>query len=47
MFLDSSFNSLNDRINIEGYNFLKAHHPNDNKRGGVYMFVRTPSSFKT
>ena len=30
-FLDSSFNSLNDWINIEGYNPLRADHPNDNK----------------
>ena len=36
-FLDSSFNSLDDRINIEGYNLLIADHPNDNKRGGVCM----------
>ena len=33
-FLDSSFNLLDDRINIEGYNILRADHPNDNKRGG-------------
>ena len=39
-FLDSSFNSLDDRINIEGYNLLRADHPNDNKRGGVCMYFK-------
>ena len=34
-FLDSSFNSLNDRIIIEGYNLLRTDHFNDNKRGAV------------
>ena len=39
-FFDSSFNSLDGRINIKGYNFLRAHHPNDNKRGGVSMYFK-------
>ena len=33
--LHSLFNSLDDRINIEGYNLLIADQPNDNKREGV------------
>ena len=35
-FLDSSFNSLDDRIkDIEGYSHLRADQTNDNKRAGV------------
>ena len=37
MFPDSSFNSFDDRINVEGYNLLRRNHPNDNMRGRVYM----------
>ena len=39
-FLGSSFNSLDDLINIEGYN-NRADHPNDNRRrvGGVCMYI--------
>ena len=33
-------NSLDDRINIEGYNLLWADHPSDNKRGGVCMYFK-------
>ena len=36
-FLDSSFNLLDDPINIEGYNLLIADHPNDNIGGGGCM----------
>ena len=39
-FLDSSFNSLDDPINIKGYNLLRADHPNDNKRGEVCMYFK-------
>ena len=38
MFLDSSFNSLDGGINIEGCNVLRTDHPNDNKKRGVYMY---------
>ena len=39
-FLDSSFNSYDDRINIEEYNLLREDHPNGNKRGGVCMYFK-------
>ena len=39
-FLDSLFNSFADHINIEGYNLLRAGHPNDNKRAGVSMYFK-------
>ena len=39
-FLDSSFNSLDDRINVERKNILRADHPNDNNRGGVCMYFK-------
>ena len=40
-FLDSLFNSLDDRINIEGYNLLRIDYPDSNKRGGVCVFFNT------
>ena len=40
MFLDSSFNSLDDRINIQGYNLLRGDHPNHNKWGGICMYFK-------
>ena len=39
-FLDSSFNSLDDPINIEGYNLLRADHSNDSEWGGVCMYFK-------
>ena len=39
-FLDSLFNSLDDQINIERYNILRADHPNDNNRGGACMYFK-------
>ena len=39
-FFDFLFNSHDDRINIEGYNLLRADHPNDKKRGGVCMYFK-------
>ena len=38
-FLDSLFNSLGDRINIEGCNLLRVDHPNDNNRGERSLYV--------
>ena len=40
MFLNFSFNSLDDWINTEGYNLVRANHPNNNKRGGVCMYFK-------
>ena len=39
-FLDPLFNSLGDRINIEGCNLLRVDHPNDNERGEVCMYFK-------
>ena len=39
-FFDFLFNSHDDGINIEGYNLLRADHPNDKKRGGVCMYFK-------
>ena len=39
-FLHSLFNSLDDRINIEGYNLLGADRPNNNKRGGFVCTLK-------
>ena len=44
-FLDSSFSSLDDRINIQVYNLLRADHPNDNKKGGVCMYLKNTFQF--
>ena len=40
MFIDSSFNSLYDQMNIEGYNLITADHPNGNKKGGVCNYFK-------
>ena len=37
--LDSLFNSLGDRINIEECNLLRVDHPNDNNRGERSLYV--------
>ena len=40
MFLNSSFESNDDRISIDGYNLIKSDHPSDSKRGGVCTYYK-------
>ena len=37
-FLNSSLNSEDDRLKIEGYNLIRSDHPRDSKKGGVYVY---------
>ena len=39
-FLDSSFLPDDSRLNLDGYNLIRADHPNDVKRGGVCVYVK-------
>ena len=39
-YLDSTFSSDNEDINIKGYKLVRADHPNNIKRGGVCAYVR-------
>ena len=39
-FLNSSIETNDDRISIDGYNLIRADHPSDSKRGGVYMYYK-------
>ena len=37
-FLNSSIQTNDDRISIDGYNLIRADHPSDSKRGGVFIY---------
>ena len=37
-FLNSSIQTNDDRISIDGYNLIRADHPSDSKRGGVCIY---------
>ena len=39
-FLDSSFLPDDPRLSLDGYNLIRADHPNDVKRGGVCVYVK-------
>ena len=39
-FLNSSFQTNDDRISIDGYNLIRADHPSDSKRGGVSIYYK-------
>ena len=39
-YLDSSVQPDDRDISINGYNLIRAEHPSNNKRGGVYMYYR-------
>ena len=39
-FLNSSIETNDDRISIDGYNLIRADHPSDSKRGGVCIYYR-------
>ena len=39
-FLDPSISNDDERINIKGYNLLRADHPSNKKRGGVCMYYK-------
>ena len=39
-FLDSSILTENNNLKINGYKMVRANHPNNVKRGGVYVYVR-------
>ena len=41
-YLDSTFSSDNEDINIKGFKLVRADHPNNIKRGGVCAYVREP-----
>ena len=40
MFLNSSIQTNDDRISIDGYNLIQADHPSDSKRGGVCIYYK-------
>ena len=40
MFLNSSIETGDDRISIDGYNLTKAYHPSDSKRSGVCIYYK-------
>ena len=39
-FLNSSIQTNDDRISIDGYNLIRADHPNDSKRGGICIYYK-------
>ena len=39
-FLNSSIESNDDRISIDGYNLIRSDHPSDPKRGGVCIYFK-------
>ena len=39
-FLNSSIETNDDRISIDGYNLIRADHPNDSKRSGVCIYYK-------
>ena len=41
-YLDSSAPLNDNSLQIEGYNLVRADHPNDVKRGGVCIYYREP-----
>ena len=40
MFLNSSIETNDDRILIDGYNLIRADHPSDSKRGAVCIYYK-------
>ena len=40
MFLNSSIQTNDDRISIDGYNLIRADHATDSKRGGVCIYYK-------
>ena len=41
-FLDSSFESNDKNLMLEGYNLIRSHHPSNTKRGGVCIYYKEP-----
>ena len=39
-FLDSSFSTDDDRLSLDGYDLIRADHPQDIKRGGVCVYIK-------
>ena len=39
-FLNSSIQTTDDRISIDGYNLIRADHPSDSKRGGDCIYYK-------
>ena len=39
-FLNSSIETNDDRISVDGYNLTRADHPSDSKRGGVCIYYK-------
>ena len=39
-FLDSSFSTDNDRLSLDGYDLIRADHPQDIKRNGVCVYMK-------
>ena len=39
-FLNSSIQTNDDRISIDGYNLIRADHPSDLKEGGVGIYYK-------
>ena len=45
-FLNSSFSPNDGRLNLEGYDMVRADHPNDVKRGGVCVYIKNSLATK-
>ena len=39
-FLNSSLDSEDDRLKLEGYNLIRSEHPSDSKKGGVCVYYK-------
>ena len=40
-FLNSSLDSEDDRLKLEGYKLIRSDHPSDSKKGGVCVYYRS------
>ena len=38
-FLNSSIQSDDNRIKIDGYNSIRPDHPSDSKKGGIFIYL--------
>ena len=45
-FLDSSFESDDESLMLEGYNSIQSDHPNNTKRGGVCIYYKKSLSVR-
>ena len=46
-YLDSTISSDDSSVSVDGYNLIRADHPNNIKQGGVYIYYRETLLVKT